>query len=53
MDESLEREGYEHSNSLDKCWGCGGQLVERESLILHETLLYCPVCRAFMLEDEE
>jgi hypothetical protein len=52
MDESLEREAYEHSNSLDNCYGCGGKLEERESFITKEKMLYCPVCEAFMLEDE-
>lgn len=26
MDESLEREGYEISNSLNKCWDCFAEL---------------------------
>lgn len=50
--ESIEREGYEHSNSLHQCFVCGTRLETRESIILGEPLLFCPTCFAFILEDE-
>jgi len=42
-DESLEREGYYHSNSLDKCQKCFTTLVERNDIGGH-VYLVCPVC---------
>lgn len=45
MDESLEREGYEHSNSLEFCQSCLVRWQERE-VRRGITEVYCPVCDA-------
>lgn len=49
MDESLEREGYEHSNSLSNCQNCGAQMVDQTEG--DYTRVVCPVCKTVERES--
>ena len=48
MDESLERENYEHSNSLEYCQSCLVRLIDVEICgLIVETI--CPICKQWKI----
>ena len=54
MDESLEREGYEVSNSLSNCPNCFARLTEyEEPSFPYRILIKCSVCDTVVKEIYE
>jgi formamidopyrimidine-DNA glycosylase len=51
MDESLERENYEISNSLNNCPNCGAQMTEQTAG--KRSQIICPVCQTVTHEFYE